>query len=184
LERQSVISFRLRDAMEDQMMAMSGFEILGNEMTPLVPGLINLFCSHSKTQDPSIAYVAEACLASIGPPAVPELLPLLTNQDRAVSDRAATVVASIVPRLTYLLKTDANETNRWQMVVELAEIKTRGNVTALTDQTVATNGQRVTEEFEGALTNALKDTSFLVRSAATNALKRIDSEAASEAGVK
>jgi HEAT repeat protein len=152
-------------------------------MTPLAPGFIDLLCSHSRSPDPNLAYVAEACLASIGPPAVPELLPLLTNEDRAVRDRAASTVASIVPRLTYLLKTDANESNRCRIVVELAEIKIRRNVTALTDQTVATNGQRVTEEFEGALTNSLTDKSLLVRSAATNALKRTDA-AASEAGVK
>jgi HEAT repeat protein len=116
--------------------------------------------------DANIHNDAGNCLSSIGETAVPALLPLLTNKDPDVRFYAGQAVRGIVPHLAYLVGSDENETNRCRIVGELAEIGgTDPNLT-------------------GALTDALKDKSFLVRSAATNALKRIDAAEASKAGVK
>jgi hypothetical protein len=167
LSKQSLVSIPFRDARECHYMAVCGFAALRSEATPAVPSLIDLL--HSPATNRIMVNVpndAAVCLAMIGETSVPYLLPLLTNGDPDVRFYASSAARSIVPRLTYLVSSDNNETNRCRMIGELAEI-----------------GWPDPDMWK-ALTNALSDKSFLVRNAATNALKRIDPAAAGKAGVK
>ena len=97
---------------------------------------------------------------------MPDLLPVLIGTNEGARSYAAGALHSLVPRISYLLGKDENETNRWQMAVYLGQIGIRGL------------------DASEALTNALNDKSLLVRSAATNTLKTIDAEAAAKLGIK
>jgi hypothetical protein len=166
LRKQSFIAIPYRIAMEDHEMALCGFVNLESSATPAVPDLVKLLYVQPTTMEADVAQNAGNCLTFIGPAAVPDLLPLLTNRDEDVRHYAAYPLSSIAFRLAYLVGTDQNETNRQQYVFELAAIGSK-------DLDVAK-----------ALANALKDKSLLVRSAATNALMKINPEAAAKAGVK
>ena len=170
-------------AEEHQTMAFWGFECLKSMAAPAIPSLIELLCVQPNHSGDNTANNAANCLVMIGPAAVPELLSLFTNQDREVSSRAVSTVGSIVPQLTYLLKTDENETNRLRTVIELAEIRTNKSI-SLSAEAAKNNGGGIYWGISEALTNALNDKSLFVRNAATNALKTIDPEAAAKAGIK
>lgn len=166
LSKQSVVPIHIRTARHYHLMAEFGFGVLRWNAEPALPGLIRLLHGRPTSMDAHVASVAGDCLHMIGEPAVPYLLPLLTNDDPDVRYYAARTARSIAPRLTYLIGSDENETNRCRMIGELAEI-------GWTDP-----------EVEATLTNALSDKSISVRRAATNALERLDAAEARTAGAK
>jgi len=166
ISKQSLVRIHMRTAMQKQWMALQGFQILRLDATPAIPDLITLLCNKQDSAEANVAQSAAECLASIGPVAIPKLLPLLTNCDADLSRRAAGALKRMVPHLTYLLRKDLDETNRLQMAIYLGEI--------------GINDLGASE----ALTDGLNDKSLLVRSAATNALKKLNPEAAAKAGIK
>ena len=103
---------------------------------------------------------------------------------------AAEGLSLIIPALTNRLSVDENETNRWQIVAELEDagihvqemrrdifgehLPSARRVFLLDDV------EDITELCRKALTDALSDKALEVRSAATNALKRIDADSVKE----
>jgi hypothetical protein len=166
-----------------QTMAYWGFACLRSTAAPAIPSLIELVRSQTNHLEVNTANTAANCLIMIGSAAVPELLALFTNEDREVSRVAADAVTAMVPQLAYLLKTDENETNRLRLVIELAEIRKNKSI-CLSAEASKNNGGGIYWGISEALTNALNDKSLFVRSAATNALKTIDAEAAAKAEIK
>jgi HEAT repeat protein len=152
--------------------ATAGFNLLGAKASNSVPELIEIYKAHGSEE--SSAYVAYA-LGRIGPAAekaLPLLLPGITNKDetfriyhlRAIGEIHAQPKLAVPPIMTCL--TNLSTPTRIIAIRALGEYG--GDANAAVPQ----------------LLEALKDPNYSIRNSATNALKKIDPEAAAKAGIK
>jgi HEAT repeat protein len=169
--RQTWISIRLPEAWRDTDRAFWGFKVLGADAKPAVPGLVALLDG----KDRDVRMCALIALRSIGPSAsnaVPAIIQHFNGTDFSTRIMAAQALGTIhamsgssVPALTASLQ----DSNSAVIVYGIGSLEAFG-VEA--------------KPAVPALVGLLKDPDLGVRTAATNALKKIDPEAAVKAGVK
>lgn len=173
VRNQSIIQVHLRTDKEKRQMAVFGFYALGPVGRDAVPALIDLV----KDEDADVRITATDCLGNIGPDAkaaVPFLLPYLNSTNRMIAWDATVNMgrihmepALVVPVLVSNL-TATNISMRYHGTTIIALGKFGEHAKPAIPSIVA----------------FLNDENEDNRSAATNALRLIDPEAAAKAGVK
>jgi HEAT repeat protein len=168
--RQSVLAFDFHDASEDHNLATVGFFVLGPTAKGAVAALTNFFCA----ADPVVRRTSIGCLVALGPAAqdaVPALIPEISDTDTAVRGSAKLALGAIhaqpaiaVPAL-------------------IANLSARDGSTRLTVLALGKFGAEAKVAVP-ALLPLLNDPNRDLRSATSNALKQIDSEAATKARVR
>jgi HEAT repeat protein len=163
--------FAFEGASEAHDVAMRGYAILGPAAAEAVPALTDLL------SDPDLQLSAIGCLSHIGAgaeDAVPALILQVTNTNYVVGACAKAALATIHGRPEQVVP------------ALIANLTARPSCDPTPHLTVEALG-RFGEEANAAVPSIvplLTDGRLLLRAAATNALKRIDPEAARRAGVK
>jgi len=152
--------------------AARGFEILGADAQAAAPELIGIY-DHKISEGSQ--YAASRALVALGPSgqiAIPSFLGYAVGSDLEARKTAIGALLRVHAEpslvLPVLVKSlgETNDWLRWLAATSLAELGTKGRETA------------------PALVPLLNDPDRDVRSAATNALRRVDLEVAVRAGVK
>jgi len=165
-QRQS--QFMFEGAAESHELAICGYAALGPVAAEAVPALTNLL------SDSELQVSAIACLGNMGfwaQDAIPALIAEINNPNVIVGACAKAALANIH--------------RQPELVVPalLANLAARGPTPHLTIQALGRFGKDATGAIP-AILPFLADGRVLVRMAATNAIKQIDSEAAGGAGLK
>lgn len=209
LHKQSLIRFRCYTGVERRTMGWAGFVCLGPEAAPAMPALLRIL---AETNSPGMQWIVIRILGSIGPAAVPALLRILAdNHNPGRQAIAAQSLESIGPAAeaavpALIQNLNAAGTNGFlgrASINALAQIHRQpALVVAVLRQQLQSKGPNHQQtywidamaalgEFGPEAKTAipdllpfLNDSSEYIRSAATNALLKIDPAAAAEAGVK
>ncbi len=180
--------------------AVAGFEILGAQARPAVPGLARVLEESKAVESADRAMI---CLAVIGTDGLPPLLATVTNQakpgrvrglgTRYIAYLAAQIKTNANPAVPVLVQCleDRDPQVAQEAAIALGELAIEPGVTgpALTNalrnsdrlvrclaaQSLGRFGRRAGAGVP-ALVNALNDAESVVREAATNALREIDPE--------
>ena len=167
--RQSQFAFEGSSEAHD--LSMRGYAILGPAAAEAVPALTNLL------SDPELQLSAILCLSHIGTAAedaIPALLLQLTNTDYVVGASAKAALATIHRRPEQVVPV---------LIANLVARPARDPTPHLTVEALGRFGNEANAAVP-SIVPLLMDGRLLVRTAATNALKRIDPETARQAGVK
>lgn len=173
IKEQSLIHFHPHSDDDYHWMAVFGFVALGQVAEPAVPELINLLSD----QDSNIRMVAASSLGAIGSSAhgaVPALLRRLNDQNKAVRMSSATALGKIHSDATLVVPALIHELHQLpkSTIVHGEVVKSLGEFGVQAKAAVPD------------ITTMLSDPILFNRKAATNALLRIDPEAAAKAGIK
>jgi HEAT repeat protein len=169
---QRLIRARLWTDKERHAWAVFGFQALGPVGVDAVPALVGLL--HDK--DLYVQMTAADCLGNIGPAAdaaIPVLLQFLNDTNRIIAGKMAGTLGRIHTRPALVVpvlreKLAAPNTMFWRGIVMQALSSYGGNA----------------KEAISSLEPFLKDADRFVRSAATNAIKAVEADAAAKAGLK
>jgi len=168
---------RVRSMFDYRFLGAFGLIALGVDAKSAIPTLIGLL----NDTTPDVRFIAGFTLESLGPEAGDDLLPqlekCLEGPDAIVQSQAIRVLAQIrqraevvIPILVEILAKPQNQQH--------SAILRRDAIRAL--RQFGPQARPAVPK----LVELLRDTNTLIRSAATNALKQIDPEAAAKAGVK
>jgi len=209
ISKQSFVRFHISAAHVRPMFALSGFFALGSEAKSAIPELVALL---HNGKDGTVAHYAGLALAGLGPEALPQLTFASTNGDRLAQNGAVNglflagpvgPLASESHRVAPVLITCLNDPDasiRGSAASALGQMLTEPEsvVPALIETLQGDRSSdvrlRAADSLGGfksrakpaapALLNALNDQDPNVRYITGEALKQIDPEAATKAGVK